>query len=54
MYKIKSMLTAMGLRNGQDYVFSSGTNTVLFRESGDALMATFKWLGSDYYNGRSG
>jgi hypothetical protein len=53
MHAIKRMLTSMDLRNGRDYVFTTGSNTVLFRDSGDALIATFKWLASDYYNGRS-
>ena len=57
---LKMMLTQMELRNGKDYIFvtpkqydkdSSIIKTIKFRDSGDALLAIMRWMGSDYYKG---
>ena len=58
---IKSMLTQMELRNGVDYIFckpdkniDQRTNVYLrFRTPGEGLMATMRWLGSDWYRKQS-
>jgi hypothetical protein len=53
MYTIKNMLTGMELRNGSDYVFVKNTEntepgiTVKFKDSGNALIAAFKWMARD-------
>ena len=54
---IKSMLNRMELKNGVDYIFCTPhkdidkrTNVYLrFRTPGEGLMATMRWLGSDWY-----
>ena len=54
---IKSMLNQMELKNGMDYIFcrphkdvDQRTNVYLrFRTPGNGLMATMRWLGSDWY-----
>lgn len=54
---IKSMLTQMELKNGVDYIFSrpdknidQRTNVYLrFKTPGEGLMATMRWLASDWY-----
>ena len=54
---IKSMLNQMELKNGMDYIFcrpdkdvDQRTNVYLrFRTPGEGLMATLRWLASDWY-----
>ena len=58
---IKAMLTQMELKNGVDYIFCKPnkdidhrTNVYLrFRTPGEGLMATMRWLGSDWYRKQS-
>lgn len=54
---IKSMLNQMELKNGVDYIFcrpdkdidQRTTVYLRFRTPGEGLMATMRWLGSDWY-----
>ena len=56
---VKSMLDQMELKQFQDFVFNnrktletSGQIVVQFKDKSNATIATIKWLGSDWYNGR--
>jgi hypothetical protein len=58
---MKQMLTDMELRNGIDYIFCSpGADTdpkdglhIQFKDDGEGLMATMRWMASDWYRKQS-
>ena len=58
---MKQMLTAMDLRNGVDYLFcrpSDATHPkdglhIQFKDDGEGLMATMRWVASDWYRKQS-
>jgi hypothetical protein len=58
---MKQMLTAMDLRNGVDYIFCKpniGADPkdglhIQFKDDGEGLMATMRWMASDWYRKQS-